>query len=105
MALNHPALRLICYDIAHPRRLARLHRFISRHATMLQFSVYVARLKAGDLADLRNGIASRIVPGEDDVRIYTLPERATWVTLGCEPFSRMPGTARLIGLDDMLARG
>lgn len=96
MALNRPALRLICYDIAHPKRLARLHRFISHHATMLQFSVYAARLRARELATLGEGIARRIAPGEDDVRIYTLPERAEWVTLGREPFSSLPGMARLV---------
>ena len=32
---------LVAYDIASPRRLARVHRYLKRHAIPVQYSVFV----------------------------------------------------------------
>jgi len=32
---------VICYDISHPRRLARLYRYLLKHAVPLQYSVFL----------------------------------------------------------------
>jgi CRISPR-associated protein Cas2 len=63
---------LVCYDIAEPRRLARLHRWLSRRAVAVQYSVFVARCDAEALGELVVGLAQRIDPRRDDVRLYPL---------------------------------
>ena len=73
---------LICYDIAEPRRLGRVHRFLSRHSVPVQYSVFLARLTADQLADVLAGINARIDPGRDDVRAYPLMARETAFALG-----------------------
>ena len=40
MALNTPRGWLITYDITNPKRLVRLHRFLVKQATPVQYSVF-----------------------------------------------------------------
>lgn len=91
MAVNRRLPRLICYDIRDHRRLARLHRMISRHALMVQYSMYLDFLTERELDALEREIRTIIAEGEDDVRIYTLPERPCGVCLGPDPFEGLPG--------------
>jgi CRISPR-associated protein Cas2 len=63
---------LVAYDIASPRRLARLHRWLVQRALPVQYSVFVFTGSAADLADLIKGLAERIHPRQDDVRLYPL---------------------------------
>lgn len=65
---------LISYDIANPRRLARLHRALRKRAAAIQYSVFLGRFTEAGLAEVRAVISSIIDPAEDDVRIYPLPE-------------------------------
>lgn len=66
---------VIGYDIANPRRLQRVHREMCKHATPLEYSVFLlvgdARAKDKCLAQM----AGLIEDGEDDVRCYPLPVR------------------------------
>lgn len=82
MALN--ALRgwLITYDITDPRRLARLHRFLVRQATPVQYSVFHFEGSAAQMGRLMADIETRIAPASDDVRGYQLPEHLSIDTLG-----------------------
>ncbi len=73
---------LICYDIADPRRLVRVHRFLLRHAMPVQYSVFVGRFSRTALRALMAGLAVRINARQDDVRIYRIPERPDLVRLG-----------------------
>lgn len=82
MSTNSPRPYLICYDIADARRLGRLHRFIADYAILVQYSVYICWLGPAALLELSAGIDERIDSQEDDVRIYPLPERLSFVTLG-----------------------
>lgn len=63
---------LVAYDIASPRRLARLHRWLVRRALPVQYSVFVFTGDATELAELIAGMAQRIHPRQDDVRLYPL---------------------------------
>ncbi len=63
---------LVAYDIASPRRLARLHRWLLQHALPVQYSVFVFTGTAAELATLIAGLAERIHPRQDDVRLYPL---------------------------------
>ena len=63
---------LVCYDIANPRRLQKVHRTVVAVALPVQYSVYYL---PGTLADAR-ALLQQLKPllkhGEDDVRIYTI---------------------------------
>lgn len=63
---------LVCYDISDQRRLARVHRYLSRHAVPVQYSVFLACVPAARLRDILHGVAARIEAREDDVRAYPL---------------------------------
>ena len=68
MALNQIRNWLIAYDIADPRRLQRVHRFLCRHAVPVQYSVFVARCSAAKLGSIRASLAKLVKNREDDVR-------------------------------------
>ena len=61
---------LICYDIANPRRLGKVHRRTVAHALFVQYSVYYLQGSREDLEQLLHEIADVMNPGEDDVRAY-----------------------------------
>jgi len=82
MALNDPRNWLIAYDIADPRRLQRVHRFLSTQAVPVQYSVFATRATPMKTGLIRAGLAEIIDEREDDVRIYPVPEPAQLVVLG-----------------------
>ena len=82
MALNEPRNWLIAYDIADPRRLCRVHRFLSSQAVPVQYSVFATRLAPMKAGLIRAGLAEIIDEGEDDVRIYPVPEPANLTVFG-----------------------
>lgn len=65
---------LIAYDIADPRRLNRLHRFLARHAAPVQYSVYYYEGSRAAMEKLMKAIEALINPAKDDVRTYQLPD-------------------------------
>ena len=82
MALNEPRLWLICYDIAAPRRLKRLHRFLKSEATPVQYSVFLFRGSAMQLGRLVKEIETYIDEKVDDVRVYQVPAAIQCDVLG-----------------------
>lgn len=74
MALNQPRRWLIAYDIRDQRRLARVHRFLTREAVPVQYSVFVAWGSLADMRRLADELQGRIDERFDDVRIYPIPE-------------------------------
>jgi CRISPR-associated protein Cas2 len=73
---------LVCYDIAEPRRLARVWRAVREFGVPLQYSVFWARLDGIGLCEALGAIAKRIDPRRDDVRLYPLPENVQIMGLG-----------------------
>jgi CRISPR-associated protein Cas2 len=73
---------LACYDIAEPRRLARVWRAVREFAVPVQYSVFWARLDAAGLNAALAAVATRIDPRADDVRFYPLPENVQITGLG-----------------------
>jgi CRISPR-associated protein Cas2 len=66
---------IIGCDIANPRRLLRVHREMCKHATPLEYSIF---LLVGNVAAKERCLAAMaglIVPSQDDVRCYPLPSR------------------------------
>ncbi len=82
MAINQPRQYLICYDIADPRRLARVHRFLTTRALALQYSVFSAVLRRRELEDILENLEERIDVRKDDVRVYPLPDAPQATTIG-----------------------
>jgi CRISPR-associated protein Cas2 len=73
---------LIAYDIADPRRLGKVHRYLKGYAVPVQYSVFVFQGSQIALECVLSGIAARIEPDADDVRAYHLPSRCEVAMLG-----------------------
>ncbi len=82
MSWTEPRAYLIAYDIADPRRLYRVHRYLKSVALDLQYSVFAGMLSERQLLGVLRELEARIHPGQDDVRAYPLPERCQAVALG-----------------------
>ncbi len=73
---------VICYDIANPRRLGRLHRYLKKCAVPMQYSVF---LFTGDDRQLERCMADAVKlidAKEDDLRAYALPSRGLKARIG-----------------------
>ncbi|MFB1487684.1 MULTISPECIES: CRISPR-associated endonuclease Cas2 [unclassified Thiocapsa] len=68
--MHHPGWYLIAYDIAHPRRLQRLHRALQAEAIAIQRSVFLVAGTVADIDRLLDRLATLIDPEEDDLRAY-----------------------------------
>ncbi|MBL8393249.1 MAG: CRISPR-associated endonuclease Cas2 [Candidatus Accumulibacter sp.] len=66
---------VIGYDISDPRRLLRVHREMCRHATPLEYSIFLLVGSATAKDRCLQEIDALIKPQEDDVRCYALPAR------------------------------
>lgn len=72
---------VLCYDIREPRRLQRIHRVMIRHATPIEYSIFLLEGGAGDV----QGCLDEVLPimhDEDDVRCYGLPVWGLQLRLG-----------------------
>lgn len=82
MAVNKPQGWLISYDIANPRRLSRLHRFLVKTATPVQYSVFLFEGTPAAMGQLMQEVEGYIDAKADDVRAYALPDHLSVDTLG-----------------------
>ena len=73
---------VLAYDIADPRRLVRVHRFLREQAFPVQYSVFLAALDTTAIDSILAGLAERIKPQRDDVRVYPLPTTPDIETIG-----------------------
>jgi CRISPR-associated protein Cas2 len=77
-----PRTWLIAYDIASPKRLARVHRYLKGEAVPVQYSVFMTRTTLTRIHGIRHELERLIDPRADDVRIYSLPEQLQIDTAG-----------------------
>lgn len=91
---------VVAYDIADPRRLARVHRFLKEHAYPVQYSVFLGTFSEPALNTLLEGLAKIIHPRKDDVRAYPLPTTPDIESLGRPvlPAGVVPGDGTVVGL-------
>ncbi len=87
---------LVCYDIADPKRLGRLHRFLVKQAIPLQYSVFMLYATRPAIVALMGEIAGLIKADEDDVRCYPLPSTIDFHNLGRQ---LLPDGALLLDAD------
>ncbi|MDW8126086.1 MAG: CRISPR-associated endonuclease Cas2 [Geminicoccaceae bacterium] len=63
---------LVAYDVASPRRLARVHRFMVRRGLPTQYSVFLVEADRAAIDALVGALALLVHPKQDDVRIFRL---------------------------------
>ena len=63
---------LVCYDIAHDRRLKKVFKVCKNHGTHLQFSVFECDLNLRELVQLQRELKSLIKQDEDQVLFVSL---------------------------------
>ena len=75
---------ILCYDIADPKRLKKVHQVIAETGIALQYSVFYLPLNARQLQPIIERLESIIDLKEDDVRIYPIHQfdLAQWVKVG-----------------------
>jgi len=82
MAVNDCREWIVAYDIADPKRLGRVHRYMVKRAIPLQKSVFQTSMSTVQLLKLRQGLSALIDPKADDIRMYPLPAHPEIVRLG-----------------------
>jgi CRISPR-associated protein Cas2 len=76
-------LYLVCYDVADPRRLYRVHRFLLGYKTGGQKSLCECWLTQGELTCVRQRLAELLDRSEDRAHIFQLDPRQHIRQLGC----------------------
>ena len=81
---------LVGYDIAHPRRLAKIHYLLKKEGLATQRSLFFVHATETGINSILDKIALIMVLREDDLRAYpvTKPE-AVW-TNGSNPLADFP---------------
>ncbi len=82
MAERKRRLYVVCYDIADPKRLNKVHRYLSRQGIALQYSVFLLFTHSVGLQRVLTSLRGRLDEREDDVRAYPLPARLDYVHRG-----------------------
>lgn len=93
MSQHASARWLVTYDIADPKRLARLFKFLKKQGVPLQYSVFMVEASAVKMSSLVLQMKAMVDGKADDVRAYRLPENLWQVTLGASilPDDILPG--------------
>lgn len=68
-------LYLVCYDVASPKRLYRVHKFLLGYKVGGQKSFFECWLTAAELRHVRAGLAERMDLAEDRAHIFQLDPR------------------------------
>lgn len=84
---------LITYDIADPKRLARVFKRLKQAGLPIQYSVFYVKATTASLDSLMGEIQQCIDPKCDDVRAYRIPSHAQAVQIGAAilPTDVLPG--------------
>ncbi len=73
---------IICYDIANPRRLGRIHRALKKQALAVQYSVFLFSGTEEALQRCLAQLEALMDAHQDDIRAYPLPQRGLRWVLG-----------------------
>lgn len=73
---------VIGYDIAHPRRLARVYRTLLRYAAPIEHSIFIFDGTAEAVARCMREVLALIDVRQDDLRCYPLPVRGLQTRIG-----------------------
>lgn len=73
---------IICYDIANPRRLGRIHRALKKQALAVQYSVFLFSGTETQLQHCLAKLEALMDQHQDDIRAYPLPQHGLRLVLG-----------------------
>lgn len=73
---------VIGYDITSPKRLQQVYRAMLRHATPLEYSVFLLAGSERDRQRCLDELKELIDTEADDLRCYPLPERGLQQRIG-----------------------
>ena len=73
---------VVSYDITSPKRLQQVHRAMLRHATPLEYSVFLLTGSDRDRQRCLDELKDLIDADSDDLRCYPLPERGLQQRIG-----------------------
>lgn len=68
-------LYLVCYDVASPKRLRRVHKMVSAYAVCGQKSSYECWMTKPEMHRLKTGLRQTIDAREDRVHVFELDPR------------------------------
>ena len=74
--------QLVCYDIADPKRLRRVHKFLKEEGIPLQYSVFLVRTTPTERQALLEKLQQFIDERQDDLRIYPISSTLEFIALG-----------------------
>jgi CRISPR-associated protein Cas2 len=63
---------VLAYDVRDPKRLRKVHYYLSKEAFSLQNSVFLVHVDQSGLKTLLDEVKSRVVNHIDDIRIYPI---------------------------------
>ena len=75
---------LVCYDVADPRRLRRIHDLLCDWGIPVNYSVFLVDAAPNEIDRLVALLERRMDVRTDDVRIYALPRRPRMNVIGVE---------------------
>ncbi len=67
---------VIAYDTPSDRRRRKLAKLLEGYGLRVQWSVFECRLRPEEIQVLRRRLERLIVPAEDSVRLWPVPERS-----------------------------
>jgi CRISPR-associated protein Cas2 len=88
--MERNAWYLVAYDIADPKRLAKVHRFIKQKGIAAQKSVFFVNGTQSRINAFLDEICAFMNPKEDDLRAYPIAHPSRVWTFGVNPLAECP---------------
>ena len=66
---------IVAYDIADPRRLAKIAKIMKDYGSRVQKSIFEVAAKAGVFEEMRRRVEATIVPEEDGVKYFPICDK------------------------------
>lgn len=68
---------IVAYDIADPRRLAKIARIMKDYGSRVQKSIFEVSARGGVFNELQRRVEEIIVPEEDGVKYFSVCEKCS----------------------------
>lgn len=81
---SHAQRWLLAHDIADPKRLQKVWRYLRQEGVRLQHSVYLIRANRAQIEEILNRLRMLIDARADDVRVYAITENTQIWGLGTQ---------------------
>lgn len=88
--MNRKGWYLVAYDIASPRRLAKIHRILKNKGIAVQKSVFIVHGTEKDINRLFDHLEKQMAYREDDLRAYPIRHPRDFWTNGPNPMAGLP---------------